>query len=64
MKDYIIIKSVNSYRSDRLLKKKDRITVTVDMPIERFTAFRRTIEAPDVPQGRRKTDKIEGTPHA
>jgi hypothetical protein len=59
----IHIKSVKPYRSYPRLKKDDRVTVTVDMPIEAYSGFRRQIEAPHALRNRRSTDTKKGTPH-
>lgn len=52
----IDIKSVRSYRSFPRLIKDDRVTVTIDMPIEKYSEFRKQIEAPHSLRNRRHTD--------
>lgn len=71
MWERIKIKYVKPHRSYPRLPKDDRVTVSVEMPIEVYSEFRRQIEAPSSFNNRRgitgfdmilceKTNKIAG----
>lgn len=55
----IKIETFKAYRSSHRAIKKDRMKVTIDMPIEDYTAFRRQIEAPHSLRDRRAGDKTD-----
>lgn len=57
----INITNTKPYKSTRTAIKNDRIQVTLDMPIETYSLFRRQIEAPHSLRGRRKEDTNNGT---
>lgn len=57
MWDKIRIKKTRAYPSKPEKRTKDRIEITLDMPIEIFSDFRKQIEAAHTLRDRRKTDK-------
>jgi hypothetical protein len=62
--DALKIENVKSYKSNPRLEKKDRCKVELDMPIEEYSEFRRTVQAHHVLRDRRTGDrKPEKTPN-
>jgi len=57
--DNIEIKSFKSYRTNHKSIKKDRMEVTLDMPIEDYVDFRKQVEVPHVLRDRRSEDKTD-----
>lgn len=55
----ITIKSATPYKTKPLLKKKDRIRVILDLPVEDYGELRKQIEAHHLLRNRRKGDTNE-----
>lgn len=62
MWEKIRIKSIKPYRKDHQSVKKDRVMVTLDMPTEVYSKFRKQVEAPLADLHRRISDSGEATP--
>lgn len=62
MWEKICIKAIRPYRKDHQSKAKDRIQVTLDMPIEVYSTFRKQVEAPLADLHRRISDDEKTTP--
>lgn len=57
MWESIDIKNVRAFRSHPKLKARDKVEVSLEMPIELYSQFRRQIEAPSSLRDRRAEDR-------